>query len=157
MSFEVFTYSPTEVYLTLPGHTVSGWMNISIERSAKMFITKRGIRGKHTRVLNKDTSATITVSLLQVSPTNDVFNRILELDEQYGTGRIELQLADKSGSSVFKSNEAYITGYPAEKFSDGFEQRVWEIFCQSTEWATRGNSKPQQSVVRDVLRSLGIE
>jgi hypothetical protein len=129
---KVFCYSPREVVLTFGGYTVAGWQSISVARSADVFKPVRGIRGKHTRVKNADTSCIITIPLLQTSISNDVFSRILELDTERGTGRIELTLSDLGGTSKFSSVEAYILGYPDVTFSDGFEYRQWKIFCQST-------------------------
>lgn len=156
MSFEVFTYSPTDVYLTLGEYPVAGWQDITIERSVAGFKPTRGIRGKNGRIRNNDTSATITLTLSQFSPSNNILNEIHTQDLQYGTGRIELQLADKSGDSVFKSNEAYIEDFPATKYSDSFESRVWKIFCQKTDWKLGGNTRPQSDALQQVLQALGI-
>ena len=157
MSFEVLTYSPLDVHFTICGYNCVGWVDMSIHRSVESFKTVRGIRDTHTRARSKDSSSLITVTLTQVSPTNDVLSDIHTLDIQRGTGRLVVQITDKSGTSLFNSHEAYIVNYPAIKFSDGFENRVWEIFCQSTKWAVGGNSKPQQSAVQNVLSSLGIK
>jgi len=156
MSFEVFTYSPTDVYLTLGDYPVAGWLDITIERSGPSFIQRRGIRGKNGRTLNPDTSALITLTLSQFSPSNNILNEIHTLDLQYGTGRIELQLADKSGDSIFKSIEAYILDYPVTRYSDAFEPRVWKIFCQQTDWKLGGNVRPQSDAMQQVLQALGI-
>ena len=111
-SFTVNTYSPKDVVLTVSGYQFTGWDSISITRSAKGFNTIRGIRGKNTRVRNTDTSATITISLLQSSQGNDVLSSIHEQDLAFGTGRIVLMLKDNSGRSVFASNEAFVTSFP---------------------------------------------
>jgi hypothetical protein len=146
-SFTVTTYSPNDVKLIIGGYQIAGWQNISIYRSAKSFNVIRGIRGKNTRVPNKDTSATIQISLAQFSPSNDVMSAILIADEQNGTARISLTLKDGSGGSVFSTNEAYITGFPSTVYSGGFEYRGWEIFCQSTDtYSIGGNTRPSTSL-----------
>lgn len=146
-SFTVTTYSPNDVKLTIGGYQVVGWQNITISRTVKGFGVVRGIRGKNTRVLNRDTSATIQISLAQFSPSNDVLSYIHELDLDEGTARIALTLKDGSGGSIFSSNEAYITGYPTTVYSGGFEYRGWEIFCQSTTtYKVGGNTRPSTSL-----------
>lgn len=150
----VYTYNPKEVRLVVGGYIFEGWQTITITRNAKTFAPIRGIRGKNTRVQNKDTSATITIPLLQTSQGNDVFSQILEQDSNFGTARLSLMLDDGSGSSVFSSDEAYVTGFPSVVYSGGFEYRVWEIFCQSTgSYTISGNSNPSNSLLGGLLDS----
>lgn len=146
-SFTVTTYSPGDVKLTIAGYQVVGWQSISISRTVKGFNVVRGIRGKHTRVPNRDSSASIQFSLAQFSPSNDVLSYIHELDIEEGTARIALTLKDGSGGSVFSTNEGYIIGYPTTTYSGGFEYRNWEIFCQSTDtYRVGGNTRPSTSL-----------
>lgn len=149
----VNTYSAKDVILSIGGYKIAGWENISISRSVQGFVTVRGIRGKHTRVPTNDSSATIVVSLIQTSPSNDVLTAIHSLDLTNGTGRIALTLKDFSGRSVFNSNEAYILGFPETVFADDFEYRSWSIFCQTTDtFEVGGNTKPE-TVLADALVS----
>lgn len=146
-SFTVTTYSPGDVKLTIGGYQIVGWQSISISRTVKGFNVVRGIRGKNTRVPNRDSSATIQFSLAQFSPSNDVLSYIHELDLDEGTARIALTLKDGSGGSVFSTHEGYITGYPATTYSGGFEYRNWEIFCQTTDtYKIGGNTRPSTSL-----------
>ena len=150
---KVYTYSPSEVQLTFGGYTVTGWQSISITRSVDAFKPVRGIRGKHTRVRNADTSCTITIPLLQTSMSNDVFSRIHELDIQKATGRIELTLSDLKGTSVFSSREAYILGYPEVVYSGEFEYRQWRLFCQNTGNYTIGGNGQTTSIFSNIFNS----
>lgn len=146
-NFSVQTYSPSDVVLSLGGYQLAGWDTINITRSSPGFVTVRGIRGKHTRVPSGDTSATISISLLQVSPSNDTLSEIHRQDLESGTGRISLTLKDNSGRSVFSSDEAYILSYPEVAFSGGFEYRNWTIFCQTTgSYLVGGNTRPQTNL-----------
>jgi hypothetical protein len=138
---KIFTYSPQKVILAFGGYTITGWQTLTVERGADGFIPIKGIRGKHTRSRNPDTSCTITVPLLQTSMSNDVFSRIHELDLANGTGRIELTLKDTGGTTVMESIEAYILGYPTVVYSDGFSYHVWKIFCQYTNITVGGNAQ----------------
>lgn len=155
-SFTVNTYNPRDVILTLGGYQITGWQNVTVSRTVKGFTVIRGIRGKNTRVPNKDTSATITMTLLQTSQANDVLSYIHELDLDEGTARIELTLKDRSGRSVFSSNEGFIVGYPVSTFSGQFEYRSWEIFAQSTTtYNVGGNARPSTDLLDSALSELG--
>lgn len=142
--------------LTIGGYQVTGWQSITVSRTVKGFNVIRGIRGKNTRVANVDTSATITISLLQTSQGNDVLSYIHELDLEEGTARIALMLKDRSGRSVFSSNEAFITGYPTASFSGQFEYRNWELFAQTTAtYTVGGNAKPATDLLDRAVSEVG--
>lgn len=154
-NMSVNTYSPNDLKLIMGGYTLAGWDNMTIARTSTSFITIRGIRGKHTRVPSNDTSCTITISLIQTSPSNDVLSQVHGLDIENGTGRLEILLKDLSGRSVFNTNEGYIVGYPEVTYSAGIEYRTWTIFCQTSAWLVGGNSKAETSLVDSILGGLG--
>lgn len=147
MANKVVTYSPKDVSLIIGGYKCEGWDTISIARTVKAFKPIKGIRGKNTRDRDSDSSATISIGVLQVSTTNDVLSYIHDLDNTEGTARIALMLRDKSGRSVFSSNEGFITGYPTASFSSELAFWQWEIFCQRTDtYILGGNTRPVTSV-----------
>lgn len=151
----IYTYNPKEVTLVVGGYIFTGWESITITRNTKAFTPVRGIRGKNTRVRNRDTSATIVIPLLQTSSGNDVLTQIVEQDINFGTALISMSLSDGSGSSVFDSSEAYVTGFPTTKFSGGFEYRVWEIFCQKTgSFTVGGNANPSNSLIDNLVNKV---
>lgn len=151
-SFTVNTYSPKDLSLSFGGYQIAGWDSISITRTSPSFITVKGIRGKHTRVPSGDTSATITVNILQTSPSNDVLSEVHRQDIETGTGRLDIMLKDNSGNSVFSSDEAYITSYPETTYSGNFEYRTWTIYCQTTKsYVVGGNSYPETNLFNAAL------
>lgn len=153
MKFEVATYSPSDVSLLISGFQVEGWQTISITRNKQRFKEVPGIRGKNTRCPELDTSATVMVSVLQTEITNQVFSTILNLDQQYRTGRLNVMLKDTFGESVFNSIDAYISGEPVTTFSNELEYKTWTITCQSTQTnEIGGGTKSFQSL----LNLLGI-
>ena len=155
-SFTVNTYSPKNVQFLIGGYTFAGWQSIAISRNAKSFTPYRGIRGKNTRIKNLDTSAILTITLLQTSQSNDVLSTILTADEENGTARIVFTLKDRSGGSVFTSNDAFITGFPVTSFSGQFEYRTWEIFCGSTTtYNVAGNGRPQTNIFDSAVSAVG--
>lgn len=158
--FSVSTYSPSDVALVIGGYTLAGWDRISIVRRTDNFKPIYGIRGKHTRVRMggkdaRESSAFITIVLSQESQTNDVLSDIHRQDIEQGTARIALTLKDSSGSSVFSSDEAYITNFAAAEFSNDFGTREWRIFCQTTETYNVGNNtRPQTSIFDTAINEV---
>lgn len=159
-SFSVNTYSPSDVELVIAGYSVAGWDSISISRRVESFKPIYGIRNKHTRVRagsanTRDSSAFITFTLAKESQSNDTLSYIHELDIDQGTGRLTLILKDKSGTSVFSSDEAYILGYPESPFNNDFTTRTWRIFCQTTKtYLVGGNSRPQTSLLDTAVNEV---
>lgn len=150
-SFTVNTYSPKDVVLTIGGYQITGWQKISVTRNRGITPIK-GIRGKHTRVISRDTSATLSFSVIQSTQANEVLSYIHELDLDQGTGRIALTLKDNSGKTVMSSDEGYILSYPLVTFSGQFEDRPWEVFCQTTKsFIVGGNSRPSTGLLDRAL------
>lgn len=118
--------------MTFGGYRVEGWERISIRHLQPSFRLVEGIRGKNTRVRINNTAAEIEIALTQTSPTNNIFSQIVEADEQYGTGRIELTIKDVLTGESFQSTEAYLER-PADKtFDADVTERVWKIVCLSS-------------------------
>ena len=152
--YEVFTYNPAEVQLTVASYVAEGWDEITIKR-APSFIFKKGINGKHTRIQDYDTSALVTISVIKTSQANDIFSQIHEEDIINGTGRLELTLKDYSGESVFNSIEAYIVGYPEISYRDALDFNTWTIVCQSTDdYYVGGNARPNEQFIIETLKRL---
>lgn len=150
-AFSVYTYSPKDVSFIIGGYALTGWGSITISRNSQVYTQVKGIRGKNTRYRNTDTSATITVSILQTEDANDILSSIVDADYTFGTGRIAITIKDGSGKTLISSSEAFISGYPETTFSGGFEYRNWTILCNNTaQFTIGGNSSAQESVFKKV-------
>jgi hypothetical protein len=132
MSFNVTTYSPSDVVFTMGGATLSGWDRITIKRNSPSYKMVRGIRGKNTRIKNPDTSATIEVVLTSTSESNQLFRNILDQDEKFGTGRLEISIKDTFGTEVFNTIEGYISSHPDIGYEPDISTRGWTIECLSS-------------------------
>lgn len=158
------TYSPSDVTLMIDGYKVSGWESITIKRDRDSYTFISGIRGKNTRVRNYDKAATISIELLQTSEAHDILNEIHRKDivdndtEEFATtdsARLVVTLKDKSGTSSFQSEDAYIVGFPEIKYTQGFESRVWVIKCLTTNiFKIGGNLRPTTSVLDSIFNSI---
>lgn len=149
------TYSPEEVVMTFGGYIVRGWDTITIKRDKPSFRQINGIRGKNTRVRVGNTGAEISVEVPQTSPLNSVFEEILKIDEQYGTGRLVIMIKDKLGTDILTTPDAYIEGKADLVFDTEISSRQWVIRCLSTDtaqgvgWGARSFA---ESVLERILR-----
>lgn len=154
---DVYTYDPSQTELLISGYKVIGWDEIRIKRTSPAFKMVKGINGKHTRVQDYDSSAILSVGIMQTSPSNETLSYVHEQDILNGTGRLQILLKDLGGESVFSSEEAYIDAYPEAKFTDGILFNTWTIVCQSTDqFIVGGNARPSENTISDVLKRLDI-
>lgn len=142
MAFEVHTYSPSDIRLDISGFQITGFESISVKKNSPAFSIVKGIRGKNSRVRNRDTSCTVTVTVIQTSLVNDVLNQILEEDLRTNSARLTLDLTDGLGSSKIVSNECFIESHADLVYSGDIEYRRWSLICLSTDlFRVGGNAK----------------
>lgn len=140
---DVLTYSPGQVVVSICGYIVDGWSNISVAFNSPVFRQVRGIRGKNTRIRNKDTSATVRISLIQSSVANDVLTNLLSEDRNSGASRLDITIKDNSGTGLFASSTAYIEGFPEMGYSASQSERVWTVLCDASSNVTVGGNAEQ--------------
>ena len=139
----ILTYAPSEVVLLIAGFQVIDLVSVKLNWNTERFSVVKGIRGKNTRVRNKDTGAVIEIDVLQTSITNDVFSQIVTLDEKSQVGNLSVSLKDNSGSTVVVSSNAFLASYPNFELKDVLQPRTWKLVLLSTDQAiVGGNLKP---------------
>ena len=137
------TYSPDKVSINVAGHIITGYTETSfvdIEFSNDRITMEKGADGEVARVINSDDSAIITIRLQQTSSSNDVLSALFDADLISSSGAFPINVTDTSGSSSFTCDAAWITQYPTTTFSDGVEQREWNIQCGSLKLAHVGGN-----------------
>jgi hypothetical protein len=154
----VNTYNPSDVYLVICGEQCESWQTITVERNTpEAFKFVKGIGRKNTRVRDKNSAAKITITVMQTSELNDLLSEVHAQDLENGTGRLDVMLVDRSGTTLIQSIEAYIVGYPTKEFSDAVGFIPWVIQCQTTEdYIVGGNTQPSSPLLAEALRKLGI-
>lgn len=125
-------YDFNQYTVEFAGITVTGFApdtGIMVERNAPVFVTKKGVDGVTTREATNDDSAKITFTLAGKSPTNPKFSALLELDKSTpgGAGIAELFIRDRSGTTVHKAQEAWISTPPNEELGSSLGNSVWVL------------------------------
>ena len=122
----------TQYTVEFAGITVTGFApdtGIQVERNAPVFTMKKGVDGTTTREATNDDSAKITFTLAGKSPTNPKFSALVELDKSKpgGAGIGELFIRDRSGTTVHRAEEAWISTPPNEEIGSSLGNHVWVI------------------------------
>ncbi len=137
-----YNYNPKEVSIVVGGVDIRGYGDgdfVSISFDEDGFTTVSGADGDISRSLNPSTLATVTITLLGGSPSNDVLSGLHIVDRSTGLGTFPLFVKDNSGRSLFISDAAWVT-----KFADltkGKEASTveWTIQAANSQMFVGGN------------------
>ena len=140
----VGTYSAGEVILTVGNAVLSGFADgtfISVERDEQSFTKVVGADGKVSRAKSNNRSGTLTVTLLDTSPSNDVLSEYLRADEASNEGTFEIEMKDLSGRSRIFSAVGWVQGMPTLEFAKENSEREWVIELGEMEFFIGGNTQ----------------
>lgn len=126
----VRTYDPSHVSMFFGTIEVQGFAQdaaISVEHDEDDWTLVVGVDGEGTRSKTSNLSATITVSLMQSSPTNDLLNAARILDQQTpgGSGGSPLLIKDNSGTTLFSAATCWIQKPPTAELNREATTREW--------------------------------
>ena len=133
----VKTYDPKKVLISLGSHSVSGYSDgtfISIEPHGEGVTKKVGADGEVVRSIDPDETATVTITLLQSSPTVPFCQQQYNKDRATGEGLFPVLIKDLKGGLVFAAEEAWIVNTPSREFGKEDSDREIEIACGDSTW-----------------------
>ena len=124
----VRTYDPKAVICSIGGVPMSGYPDgtfIEISRDDVAFTKVVGADGTTTRVKSNNTGGTLTVTLKQSSPSNDVLSAFAQADERANLGVVPILIKDLSGNSISFSATGWVQKLPDQIFANEINNRVW--------------------------------
>lgn len=129
-------YDPNEISVSLAGVPLSGFADgefISIAMESDAFSDVVGTDGEVSRSKSNDRRATITISLMQTSPSNDRLSALhnLDLAANNGAGVGAFLVRDRNGTSVFEADECWIMKAPDVSFDRTATSREWTLRAAS--------------------------
>ena len=104
---------------------------VKITREAAAFSSKVGCDGDVTRSRMNDNRAKVEITIMQTSPSNDIFSaqHILDKLTPNGDGIMPLFIKDNNGRSLFTAEHAWIENDPETAFDREAGTRVWVLEC----------------------------
>ena len=159
------TYAPNQVDVIIFQESsglswrASGFMEdsiVSVEPSAATFTRYKGADNTGARIYNADDGGKVTMSLQQISITNDVLEGLFANDRASRNGLFGIMVKDKSGRTSFFSEEAYIAQRPTASFSNSMQAREWIIECDHMVSFVGGNA-PISAAAKAALEQLGVQ
>jgi hypothetical protein len=116
MATKVKSYDPKKVIVNYGGITLSGFEDgtfVEVKPSSDTWTRKVGADGEVVRVRSNDDTSEVTVTLQQVSPSNDYLSGIRIADATTGLGGVlPLSIVDLSGTTVMFFPQAWIKKMP---------------------------------------------
>ena len=122
------TYDPKSVVVSIGGVPMGGYADgtfLLIDRDENAFTKVTGADGTSTRVKSNNRSGSMTITLKQSSPSNDILSGFAALDELSNTGVVPILIKDLSGNSLYFSATGWIQKFPSSEFGKEINNRDW--------------------------------
>lgn len=100
---------------------------ISIENENPQYNSNYDIHGNVTRYRVNKNTAKITVTLTQVSRSNDLLSNYVELDRVSNAGVFPIMIKDPNGTTLFSFREAWVKQVPIIDYGEEAKNREWVI------------------------------
>jgi Protein of unknown function (DUF3277) len=124
------TFDPNQLTMVFGTSIMTGYADgtmLSIAFDEQRYNTEVDANGNSIRYKINNNNATITITLNQASPSNDVLSVYMNLDRQSDTGVFPISIKDNRGSSLFTSIGAYVESTPSVEFGTTGNNREWVI------------------------------
>ena len=122
------TYDSKKINIAFGSHVVTGYAEgtfLNIERSGDGVTKKTGADGEIVRSLDPDTSAKLTVTVTQLSPTVGWAQQQYDKDNDTGDGTFPVLVKDMKGGLIFAAEDGWVVNPPNREF--GREAGEYEI------------------------------
>ena len=140
----VRTYDPKSVIITIGGVPMSGFSEgtfLEVVRNEPTWNMVVGADGLVTRGKTNNFSGTLTLTLKQSSPSNDVLSGFLAIDEVTNAGVIPILVKDLSGNSIYFAARCWINQYANSTFDKAITDRVWTLSMDDADIFVGSNSE----------------
>lgn len=130
MANDVQTYDPLRNVITCGSLTISGYgpdSFIKITRSSPIFTTQVGAGGDVARSRSQDKTATIEITIMQTSPSNDQLSALAKADEIDGSGIFPFQMKDLNSTTVCSAQSAWVESWPDMERAKETGVCVWKL------------------------------
>lgn len=135
------TYDPKKVIATFGGSEIIGFAEgtfITVERAEDSFSVQTGSDGETLRVRNRNRAGTITLTLMQSSPSNDILSAAWILDENAGKGVAPFGLAEKGGTTSVVAPNTWVQKPATVEYGKEASSREWVLSSDKIDMVVGG-------------------
>jgi hypothetical protein len=144
MAAGVYTYASDEVQIIVGGVPMSGLADgtfVSISRDEQAFTKVTGADGSTSRSKSANRAGSITITLKQTSPANDVLSGFMIADEQSNNGVVPVMVKDTGGRTLHYASAAWVQQMPDQDFAKEISNREWVMDCARINSFVGGNTQ----------------
>lgn len=134
-------YSPADVIVAWNGVQLLGYANdtfVTVARAEDGFTTVVGAGGDVVRTQNLNRMGTVTVTLLEESPSNAYLTTAALQDELFGLSRGPLLVKNIRGTLICTADVSWIKKIADVEYAKESGQRQWAFDCASLIFAGGG-------------------
>lgn len=138
---KLYAFDPAQVEVTVMSQSIVGFSEekVTVERANPGWELTVGADGDATRVKSNDLSGTITITLQQTSPSNNLLSTLFEIDDSDDTGVVAVTIKDEKGFTYVSAPKAYVEKLPEASFAKTHSDRVWVLRCHELTYFLGGN------------------
>ena len=159
----VFAYNPENVSVHIGGEVVEGFAQgtlVQVNMTAKQFNYTQGLVSG-VRTYNPDKHGTITITIMQGSPTNLVLDKFLRADiDPNSVGYFPVIVFDNNATNgltswICRATTCWVSEYPQWSLANNPQTRTWTLETNNIDYRplapyrniaqTSGASRPPQS------------
>jgi hypothetical protein len=130
MASEVRTYGSGQVLVLVGGVPLTGLGEDTFVEIAPMtdrVTSAVGADGEIARSISSDRRHTVTITLQQTSPSNDILSGFAQVDELTGSAVLPVLVQDLTGRTMFAASQGWISGMPTVSFGNEVGTREWVL------------------------------
>jgi len=147
----VRTYDPREVQIIIGGAIISAYADgtfVEVEPQDDSYSRTTGADGEESRARSNNRGGTMTLTIKQTSPSNDVLTAFWLADQASNAGVFPVMLKEAgSGSTLISAQSAWIERLPNVVYSKEIEGREWKIALADINWFVGGNTQSAGGLV----------
>ncbi|MNR01004.1 hypothetical protein D3C85_1167960 [compost metagenome] len=151
------TYSPENVMILIAGvYRLEGLMDgsfLTISKNSPIAVAERTADGSIARLINKDDSYSIAVTLTSTTEANDFLTKLALIDRATNKGIFPIFIKDTTGSSMFFTPSAWIEVMPDQEFTDEISPRTW-VFRAAQCVENIGSNGEESELIEDLFNLI---
>lgn len=144
MAAGVYTYAADAVQIIVGGVPISGLADgtfVNISRDEQAYTKTTGADGTTSRARTGNRAGSITITLQQTSPSNDVLSGFMAADEAGDQGVVPVLVKDTSGRSLHYASAAWVQQAPDSEYAKEINEREWALDCARIDSFVGGNAQ----------------
>ena len=136
------TINPNKDIVNISGHEVTGFADdtmLTVSRNEDVMLEQVGVQGDMTLYQNQNRTGTITIRLMETSPSNDFFSGILAaMKTGVIKGVLPFTVARPGSYSSISAGQCWLKGQPERTFGKDGQVYEWTFGILDSEVGVLG-------------------